>query len=201
MQMNRLRQLLKAHNVTQTELARLLGRDKAVITNLLQGRRRLQAVEAMKIARHLNVPVAEVLGEQKPAHGMEERVLIPFQQAPETSARKHAQVVRAKGKYYLESFQPFGPQAFALEVKDDSLNLAGILPGDITVCDMGRECKAGETVVVQHYQRVGAKTLLRKYQPPLLLPHSTNSAHAPLREDDRNVRMVCPVVCVIRLMG
>lgn len=53
MSIEKLKELLEAHQVNQTQLARLLGRDKAVITNLLQGRRQLKAEEAVVIARHL----------------------------------------------------------------------------------------------------------------------------------------------------
>lgn len=198
MNLSHLKQLLAQHGISQTDFARILGRDKAVITNLFQGKRRLKADEAMLIARHIGVPVAQILGE--PKGGVSEPpVLIPFQHEPEM-ARKATGVVKKEGKFYLEVNEAagFSSKAYALEVRDDSMNLSGILPGDIVISELDRPCKAGQMVVAQHYQGRGAKTVIRKYEPPLLLPHSTNASFKPLRADKEESRAVSPVLKLIR---
>jgi hypothetical protein len=196
--LSHLKQLLMSHGINQTDLARLLHRDKAVITNLFQGKRQLKAEEAMIIASHIGVPVAQVLGELP--HGLAEpKLLIPFQHEPETSKR-HAGVVKKEGKFFLETDGPgYSPKAYALEVSDDSMNLLGILKGDIVISELDRPCKSGQIVIAQHYQGRGAKTVIRKYEQPLLLPHSTSPSFKPLRLDDANARLVSPVLKLIRV--
>jgi len=197
----KLRELLARNGITQTELARLLGRDKSVVTNLLQGRRQLKADEATVIARALHVPVAEILGvaEKEAARGVEEGALIPFQHEPKL-ARKARQVVHRGGKYYLEEAGRFSARAYALEVPDDGLNLSGVLPGDVVISELDRACRAGQIVVAQHYASGGARTLVRRYQPPFLAVHSTNPAMRPLHLEHDDVRAVSPVLKLVRLL-
>lgn len=197
--MSHLKLLLSQHGISQTDLARILRRDKAVITNLFQGKRQLKAEEAMVIASHIGVPVAQILGVQEPRVFAEPATLIPFQHEPEQNKR-HSNVVKKDGKFFLEmDGGGYSPKIYALEVHDDSMNLAGIMKGDIVISELDRPCKAGQIVIAQHYQGRGAKTILRKYEPPLLLPHSTSSSFKPLRLDDTNARLVSPVLKLIRV--
>jgi SOS-response transcriptional repressor LexA len=123
--------------------------------------------------------------------------LIPFQAEPEQV--KRSGVVKKEGKFFLEiNEKSVSPKAFALEVSDDSMNLAGIMKGDIVISELDRPCKHGQIVIAQHYQGKGAKTLIRKYEAPLLLPYSTLPMFKPLRMDDTNARLVSPVLKLIR---
>lgn len=199
--MGNLKELLARHGMSQTELARLLGRDKSVVTLLLQGKRQLKAEEALLIAQALSVPVAEVIGNAKndaPSQ-VNEGMLIPFQHEP-LATKKAKDVIAKGGKYYLQESGHFSAKAYALEVRDDSMNLAGVLEGDIIVAELDKPCKAGQLVVVQHYGRGGAKTLIRRYQPPFLMAHSTNAAFGPLHEEEDDVRIVSPVLKLVRLL-
>jgi len=197
MNLSHLKQLLAKNGISQTDLARLLRRDKAVITNLFQGKRQLKAEEAMVIASHIGVPVAQILGVNERGFA-EPAVLIPFQSEPEMNKRAGG-VVKKDGKFYLEANdRSASPKAYALEVADDSMNLAGIMKGDIVISELDRPCKHGQIVIAQHYQGRGAKTIIRKYEPPLLLPYSTLSLYKPLRMDDTNARVVSPVLKLIR---
>lgn len=200
MNLSPLKQLLLRNGITQTELARILGRDKSVVTNLFQGRRQLKAEEAMLIAGHIGVPVTQILGIKEPAGGFEEpALLIPFQHEPER-AKKLSNVVKKDGKFYLEAEDSAGysPKAYALEVRDDSMNLSGILEGDIVISELNRACKPGQIVVAQHYQGRGAKTVVRKFAPPFLLPHSTAAGFTPLSLESGEGRAVSPVIRLIR---
>jgi transcriptional regulator with XRE-family HTH domain len=198
MNLSHLKQLLAKNGISQTDLARLLRRDKAVITNLFQGKRQLKAEEAMVIASHIGVPVAQILGIHEPRGLAEPAVLIPFQSEPEMSKRNTG-VVKKDGKFFLEmNDRGLSPKAYALEVGDDSMNLAGIMKGDIVISELDRPCKHGQIVIAQHYQGRGAKTLIRKYEAPLLLPYSTLAMFKPLRMDDTNARLVSPVLKLIR---
>lgn len=198
MHLARLKELLETHGITQAELARLLKRDRAVITNLMYGRRNLKANEAVTIANYLNVPVSDLLGLGN-AEALAEPSVIPFQHAPSAASRKSRHIIKKKGAYFLETEHASGPKMFALEVRDESLNLAGFLPGDIVIADMDRPLVEGDVAVIQHYhEEDNAETILRRYSPPLLLPHSTQPQFVPLKEKDKSVRIVAPVVKLMR---
>lgn len=201
--MSHLKKILNKHGLTQTDLAHLLNRDKAVITNLFQGKRQLKADEAAVIASHLGIAVADVMGikeETKPKGFDESPVLIPFQQDPER-VKKHPNVVRKGGKFYLEVTEiiAHSKETYAVEVRDDGMNMSGIFAGDIVISDMARMCRVGQVVVAQHYQGRGAKTVIRRYEPPFLLPHSTSGVHRPLSLDSGEGRAVSPVLKLIRV--
>src|SRR4051812_38591518 len=102
MNMSHLKQLLAKHGINQTDLAHILGRDKSVVTNLFQGKRRLKADEAAVIAGHIGVPVAQVLGIQEKAGGAfhEPPMLIPFQDDPVRN-KKTASIVKKEGRFFL----------------------------------------------------------------------------------------------------
>lgn len=208
MSMEHLKALLKSQNVSQTQLAMVLGRDKSAITNLLQGKRQLKAEEVIKIARHFNVSEAKVLGIEEVAPnsfvsspaGMAEGEAIPFMAAP-TERSGSAQAIQKKGEtYFLNGLGAVTPSMYALEVKDESLNLSGFMIGDIAISDMNRPAKSGDVVVVQHYVNDAAITVLRRYDPPYLLPHSTLPDMERLHEARGSVRVVSPVIRLVRLM-
>lgn len=194
-----LKQLLIQHGVSQTDLARILSRDKSVVTNLFQGKRQLKAHEAALIARHIGVSLEQVMG-MKGGTLMEPPMLIPFQHEP-VHSKKRSDVVRKGGEFFLEVGEGAGysAKAYALEIQDDSMALAGILPGDIVISELDRPCKPGQVVVAQHYQGRGAKTIIRSYEPPLLLPHSTATSFKPLSLESDEVRLVSPLVKLIRV--
>lgn len=202
MNLSHLKQLLAKHNVTQTDLAHILGRDKSVVTNLFQGRRQLKAEEAMLIARHIGVPVTQILGiKESPGQAFRETaLLIPFQHEPER-CKKLSGVVKKDGKFYLEAEEGAGysPKAYALEVRDEGMNLSGILAGDIVISELDRPCKPGQVVVAQHYQGRGARTIVRAYDPPFLLPHSSAASFKPLSLESGEARPVSPVLRLLRL--
>ena len=198
--MKHLKELLANHGISQTRLANILGRDKSVVTNLFQGKRQLKADEAALIASHLGVTVAEVMGlAEKEATGFAEHsILIPFQHEPMAS-KKQPGVVQKGGKFFLETQKSnFTDKAYALEMRDDSMNLGGILPGDILISELDKPFKPGQLVVAQHYQKGNATTIIRKYEPPFLMPHSTSQSFKPLQLERDDVRIVSPVLKLIR---
>lgn len=196
-----LKQLLAKHGISQTDLAQILGRDKSVITNLFQGKRQLKASEAALIARHIGVPVAEILGirESQEKDFAEAPILIPFQHEPQ-QGKKLPGVVKKEGKYFLEvtTGGSYSSKSYALEVVDTSMNLAGILPGDVVISELDRTCKPGQVVIAQHYRGRGAQTIIRSFGPPFLLPHSTDAVYKPLHIQEDDVRIVSPLLKLLR---
>lgn len=204
--MSGLKALLKEKKVSQAELARLLGRDKSVITHLFQGKRQLKLHEAMKIAEYLGVPLSNIAveGEEEAEAaeaaltGMED-TLVPFRHEPSGAVRRSQHVHKQGGKFYFGAAGSFSDKAYALEMSDDSLNLSGVLPGDVLISELDAPCRPHDLVVVQHYEGEGAQTLVRRYESPFLVPHSTDSRFRPLNQNTDDVRVVSPVVRLVRL--
>ncbi len=195
-----LKKLLAKHGISQTELAAILGRDKSVITNLFQGKRQLKADEAASIAEHLGVTVAQVMGlKEQAAQGFSEpSVLIPFQHPP-VASKKTKGVVQKGGKFFLETENAgYTDKVYALEMRDNSMNLAGILAGDILISELDQPYKNGQVVVAQHYQKNGAVTIVRSFSPPFLIAHSTSQEFVPLQLENDDIRVVSPVLKLIR---
>ena len=199
MKLDHLKELLKSHGVTQTQLAQVLGRDKSAVTNMLRGKRQLKAQEVVKIAEYLNISEAEVLGVQ-PESGIAESTRIPFQGTPSAMVQKSQRIKKDGEEYFFEDDLPEGDKLFALEVKDESLNLSGFVSGDIVISAINQKVENGDFVVIQQYDGGGAKTMLRKYQQPFLVPHSTISTYEKLHEDRETVRIVSPIIKVIRIL-
>ena len=66
------------------------------------------------------------------------------------------------------------------------------------VHDEKNQYKENDIVVVQHYVGETAESMLRHYTPPYLKPHSTNATYTPIPVDDASVRIVSPVIRLIR---
>lgn len=212
MSMKHLKELLVAKGKTQTELAGVLNRDKSAITNLLQGKRQLKADEVVKIAAFLEVSEAKVLGVQSSAEYMspapsqhtqqsfEEAAKIPFYGAPSVNIQDSVHISQDKDIYYFEDVQEVNSKSYALEVPDNSLNLYGFMQGDIVVSEMDMPYEANDVVVVQKYDADAAETLLRLYKPPFLESYSTDGSFERLHEERGNVRIISPVIRLIRLL-
>lgn len=206
--MKHLKELLVRHNVTQTALARVLERDKSAITNLLNGKRQLKADEVIKIAGFLNISELEVLGVDTDGNKSnvendtsDEYRWIPFQTPPTVEAQK-SQLVTQEGDYfYFYDGGTASEKTYALEVMSNALVLSGIMIGDIVISELDKPVKSGDIVVVQHYTNNETETLLRKYQPPYLVPHSSNPEFKRLHEERSNVHIISPVVKLVRIMG
>ncbi len=199
MALENLRQLMEERGVRQIELAELFGRDKSVITHLMQGKRQLKAEEALKLAQHFKVPVSMILDETpvQGASGLSEPMRVPFHAPP----RQHAsspQVTEENGAYFLQ-IESAAEDAFALEVADDGMNLAGVMAGDIVIASLKATCREGDVVVAQRYEGDGAVSIVRKYQGNQLMAMSTNPNHHSYRVDEDDVRLVAPVTRLVRL--
>ncbi len=92
---------------------------------------------------------------------------------------------------------PGHPQSFWMQVSAPSLALAGVLPGDYLIVDPNVVPRRGDPVVVQCYDeaRADAETRLLEFQPPYLVPRSTDLRYQPMAVDDGRARVVGVVVC------
>lgn len=201
-----IRKLLKEKRLKQIDLASLLGRDKSVITLLMQGKRKLGADEAVTLAHFFKVPVAVILDEVPIGHSdgrarldrLAEPLAIPFQTPPRHVAIDGETVQEKGGEHYLLA-EGVNEHDVALEVLDDAMNLAGLLKGDIVIAAMNETASPDDVVVVQHYEGDGAKSLLRRYQPPHLCADSTDSNARDFHIEEDDVRIIAPIKRMIRL--
>ncbi len=208
MSMKHLKELLVAKGKTLIELANVLGGDKSAITNLLQGKRQLKAKEVPLIAAFLEVSEAQVLGVQEAApatedvtvpSGLAEPAALPFYGVPSDALLRSGKVVQRDGGYFVEMTEE--PQkAYVLEVKDRGLDLAGLMPGDLMICDPTRKPRKNDVVIVQVYADDGsAETGVRLYDSPFLKAHSSEAGHQQLHEERANIAIVSPVIRLVRL--
>jgi transcriptional regulator with XRE-family HTH domain len=78
-------------------------------------------------------------------------------------------------------------------VKSWSLDLMGIVPGDVLVIDQNRRPKGGDIVIARITDLVtgAAETVLRRYDPPFIMTHSAKSGSTrPETVDDERVIIV-----------
>ncbi len=195
---NRIREIRAQRGFTVQQLAERLGCSYQQVTRLERGQRRLSQEWMERIATALSCRPAALI-EKEPPEGLEE-TLIPFHAEPEHT-RAHPSIVKVEDTFYLRGETPFSEKLYALEVRDNSLNLSGILAGDIVISELDAPCRINDIVVVQHYTDNDARTILRRYEPPMLLPHATETGYTNFRADDGNIRIVSPVIKLVRLLG
>jgi phage repressor protein C with HTH and peptisase S24 domain len=131
------------------------------------------------------------------SYGFEE-TCIAFQSEP-TLNRHSESVIKKEGRYFLRLDEGVSAGSFVIEVRDDSMNLAGYIPGDFVLSDLRMECQPGDIVIAQRYEGMGAETIIRRYEPPFLLAHSLNPSHRQLEIGKDDVRLVSPVLKCIRI--
>ena len=204
---------LVAEQQPETDLANLsraLGRNHAYLQQFVKRGvpKKLPEEVRYQLAGLLGVDQSELLesgsgaaSSNQEAPGLESPG-IPFQHAPKhlLKQRKTHAVSKQGDSYYLAGVIPDSEQSYALEVKDRSMELAGFVPGDVVISELGKKCTEGQYVIVQHYLESGdAETIIREYRAPFLMPRSTDSAFVPIQIADSNIRIVSPVLKKISL--
>lgn len=112
-----LKQQLVEKNKTQADMARLLGRDKSAITNLLKGKRELKAQEVILLAEFLDLTVGQVLGVEK----------IPTKKS--TASRRSDRLEQAAQERMIWSYRREAePVEVINEVVNDATAVAAMIP-------------------------------------------------------------------------
>lgn len=171
----RLRQVGK----TTSDLAEAIQRDRAVVSRILNGKQAISIDHAKAFATALDVPLDEMLqrtglADPKTArafqHGFSESDAVPWEDG--TRDETVAAALGA-GRSGIDVWT----------VNGKSMSLEGYLPGDRMLVDthQSETCRAGDIVLAQSYdlQHGSATTVLRRYEPPVLI------AASPDQEDKR----------------
>lgn len=169
----------KKAGITADQIAAVLGRDRSVVSKILSGKQRMTLEWAQAFATALHVPLATVLEKSGAADfqaveqvkpGFSESDATPFIHGPGTvEGPAHRAIATAMG-------ERSGVDVW--RVKSRAMALAGLLEGDFILVDMhqAERVRPGDVVIAQIYTPRGATTVLRRFEPPVLLAASADPA-------------------------
>ncbi len=175
----------KRVGVTAEDIAKKRGLSRVNVSHILTGRQRMSLDWAKAFAETLQVPLATVLEKagvtdqataQELTPGFAESDVAPF--APkgmeERGPRSIAEAFGAR------------PGVDVWRVKGDAMARLGYLPGDYILVDSfaADRVAPGDAVIAQVYDRQNATTVLRVWQPPVLVCPKDHTVHVV---DNNNV--------------
>jgi transcriptional regulator with XRE-family HTH domain len=178
--MNRIKELRLSRNLTQAQLAEMIGTTDATVQRLETGRRQLTERWAAQISTVLGVDVSEVFGQILPAT----TVGLPVVGEVQAGVWRETDVIDEPKHPPL----PLGPdpryqssQQFALLVQGESMNKV-FAPGTFIVCvswsDVGRQPREGDIVVVERRRDGMVETTVKRIavqnRKLVLMPDSTD---------------------------
>lgn len=182
----------KRAGVTAEDIAARAGRSRSNVSNIYAGGQRMSLHWAQAFAETLGQPLDEVLrragidtagqSTQTPT-GFSDGDAAPFHAAPPQLRKINQRAACFGGDR---------PGVDVWQVQTSALALNGMLPGDYFLLDTDRAeaARPGDMVVAQHYdwQTGSATTLLRRYEPPVLVAASLDpNERRVLVVDGRNV--------------
>ncbi len=184
----------KIAGVTAEDIAQIMGRSRSNVSHILNGHQRMSLEWAKAFAQALDAPLDEVLQHagvmdeqqaQTLRPGFSESDVAPWKGKDAEDRAVHT-VAQAHGER---------PGVDVWQVKSPALSLMGYMPGDMMLVDThaAERVRQGDIVVAQVYDNTKgtAFTLLRRYEPPVLVAASPDP-------DDRRVHVVDGVNVVIR---
>ncbi|MEM9579082.1 MAG: helix-turn-helix transcriptional regulator [Pseudomonadota bacterium] len=191
----------KLAGVTAEDIAKIIGRDRSVVSHIYNRRQKMSPEWAQAFAQALEVPIEEVYERA----GILPKDLAP-RIAPGFSDSDAAAWVGKPG-----ATQKVDQMAAAMgggkpgidvwQVKSDSLSLMGYLPNDFILVDMRKpdRAKPGDVVIAQHYngQTGTAATLLRRFEPPVLVAATTKGEDHRVHVVDGNNVVIRGVVTAL----
>lgn len=186
--------------VTSEDIAAILGRDRSAVSRILTGRQAMSIEWAEAFAQALGSDLATVLEKAGVTNapsartlepGYRESDVVPF--SPEGQAdRKTTATADALGAR---------PGVGIWRCKGTAMAQAGILAGDYLLVDTNASERTGtdDIVVAQVYSPSGAKTVLRRHAPPVLVASTNPGETEPVHVvDGINVVIRGKVIAVWR---
>lgn len=171
----------KKVGATAEDIARERGLSRVNVSHILNGRQRMSIDWAHAFSKVLKQPVSVILekaGVVDPATarqlspGFAESDAAPFDLAG-ADTRRAAVIAEAFGAR---------PGIDIWKITTASMALAGYLPGDYVLVDthQAERVRAGDVVIAQIYSPRGAKTVLRRWMPPVLVAHAAPTEDEPV---------------------
>lgn len=171
----------KRVGVTAEDIAKKMGRDRSAVSHIYTGQRRMSLEWAQVFSDVLEVPLDEVLKRagvlsENPAReiavGLADGDVVPWK--PMGGGDRSATDAVAG------HFGGGKPGVDVWIVSSGAMQLGGYMPGDNLLVDTNQSemCRAGDVVLAQKYDwKTGnATTLLRRFEPPVLVPASADLA-------------------------
>lgn len=168
----------KRADVTAEDIGKALGRDRSVVSRIYVGRQKMSLDQAKVFARVLGTPLEDVMKHagildpaeaQRVAPGYADSDVAPWMGSGSEAERLKATAASLGGDRR-------GVDVWT--VKSLAMATGGLLPGDHLLVDslQSERCKAGDIVVAQTYDGPTgtAETVLRRYEPPVLVAASTD---------------------------
>lgn len=180
--------------VTADDIAQRMGRSRSAVSHIYMGRQPMSLEWAKVFAEVLDVPLDEVLKRSGVAdEGTAQAVSPGFSESDAVSWVPRA----GEGRRVDQIAEAFGrrPGVDIWQVKGPSMIMQGLLPGDFMLIDTnaGDRASPGDVVIAQVYDNVRgrANTVLRRFEPPVLVAAST-------LVEDRKILVVDGLNVVIR---
>ncbi len=172
------KQRQKEAGVTAEDIAQKLGRNRSAVSHIYSGQRRMSLEWAQAFSDVLDVSVDEVLKRAGVYEPQVAQQLKPgFAESDATPFIGKASQIEAMTRIAAQ-MGGGRPGIDIWTVKSDALCLSGYLEGDMILVDthQSERCKAGDTVIAQVYNRQtgGAETILRRFEPPVLVAANAN---------------------------
>jgi SOS-response transcriptional repressor LexA len=159
--------------ITSFDLGKAIDRDRSVISKIINGYQKMTLDQARALAQALDVPFHEMVARagladpataQQLAPGFSESDAAPWQGqgAEGDRTRRIAEIYGAR------------PGVDVWQVKGRGMAFGGYLPGDFILVDThaAERARRGDDVIAQVYRGSGARTVFRRYEPPVLVPLS-----------------------------
>ena len=183
----------KKVGVTADDIARRMGRTRANVSHILTGRQKMTLPWAQAFADVLQVPLATVLERSGSATTQIAQQISPGFSDSDVAAWVPALAEEATVKTIASALGADRPGVDIWRVKSRAMALAGFLEGDYMLVDthQSERARPGDVVIAQIYSRTGASTVLRRFEPPVLLAASADP-------DDGRVHVVDGHNVVIR---
>ncbi|MES2667904.1 MAG: XRE family transcriptional regulator [Pseudomonadota bacterium] len=182
------KQKQKQAGLTSFDLGKILQRDRSVISKIINGGQKMTLEQAKLLAEALDVPLSEMLERSGLADAPTAQQFAPG--FAESDASPFVAQSTSPGKFALIG-EMFGarPGVDVWLVRTRSMELGGYLPGDFILVDthQAERSKAGDVVIAQVYSRTGARTVLRRFMPPVLIAATAPSSDEPVYVVDNDM--------------
>ena len=169
----------KKVGVTADEIAQKMGRTRANVSHILTGRQRMSLDWAKAFADVLQQPLDVILEKAGVTDAPTAQQVMPGFSDGDAAAwipgPVHADTSPIKAAAIA-----FGerPGVDVWRVQSRAMALTGLLEGDFILVDthQSERAKPGDVVIAQVYNRTGATTVLRRFEPPVLIAASIDPA-------------------------
>lgn len=186
---------MKAARVTAEDVANIAGRHRSNVSHIFSGNQRMSVDWAIAFAQALDAPLDEVLNHAGILDADSARQVAHMSVEPSQSdvipyAEYGSKSLKNKG--IASALGGDKPGTDIWTVRTTALILGGLLPGDNLLINslLAERARAGDTVIARQYDAKSgtAKTLLRRFEPPVLVAASTDPDHQrALIVDGQNV--------------